>query len=198
MEVYIIVGMAVLIYTFVTLLLNSECWNPEHQKCQCEECKSLCSATRALTPSVIQAGMDPLARLMEGAPLPGVLGATRDARPRGALVHASLAAAPAIGDKKGRHLTGTFCLTGDTMEGIIQCLVFLKAFSLSAWKRRRAARSECAHRGCPQTPELPFKSSKVFYQSQGQGRAVGGNTSFRKQRVPLGWAALVARRVARE
>ncbi|CAB3242178.1 unnamed protein product [Arctia plantaginis] len=73
--------------------------------------------------------MDPLARLMEGAPLPGVLGATRDARPRGALVHASLAAAPAIGDKKGRHLTGTFCLTGDTMEGIIQCLVFLKAFS---------------------------------------------------------------------
>nr|XP_037871256.1 neurobeachin isoform X6 [Bombyx mori] len=74
--------------------------------------------------------MDPLARLMEGAPLPGVLGATRDARPRGALVHASLAAAPAIGDKKGRHLTGTFCLTGDTMEGIIQCLVFLKAFSL--------------------------------------------------------------------
>lgn len=68
---------------------------------------------------------------MEGAPLPGVLGATRDARPRGALVHASLAAAPAIGDKKGRHLTGTFCLTGDTMEGIIQCLVFLKAFSVS-------------------------------------------------------------------
>ncbi|XP_048481207.1 neurobeachin isoform X5 [Plutella xylostella] len=74
--------------------------------------------------------MDPLARLMEGAPLPGVLGATRDVRPRGALVHASLAAAPALGDKKGRHLTGTFCLTGDTMEGIIQCLVFLKAFSL--------------------------------------------------------------------
>lgn len=77
------------------------------------------------------AGMDPLARLMDGAPLPGVLGATRDARPRGALVHASLAAAPALGDKKGRHLTGTFCLTGDTMEGIIQCLVFLKAFSVS-------------------------------------------------------------------
>lgn len=75
--------------------------------------------------------MDPLARLMEGAPLPGVLGATRDARPRGALVHASLAAAPHLGDKKGRHLTGTFCLTGDTMEGIIQCLVFLKAFSVS-------------------------------------------------------------------
>lgn len=75
--------------------------------------------------------MDPLARLMDGTPLPGVLGATRDARPRGALVHASLAAAPAIGDKKGRHLTGTFCLTGDTMEGIIQCLVFLKAFSVS-------------------------------------------------------------------
>lgn len=53
MEVYIIVGMAVLIYTFVTLLLNSECWNPEHQKCQCEECKSLCSGNRAITPSVL-------------------------------------------------------------------------------------------------------------------------------------------------
>lgn len=46
-----------------------------------------------------------------------------------ALVHASLAAAT-VG-RKGRHLTGTFCLTGDTMEGIIQCLVFLKAFSVS-------------------------------------------------------------------
>ncbi|XP_072155979.1 neurobeachin isoform X4 [Bemisia tabaci] len=32
--------------------------------------------------------------------------------------------------RKGRHLTGTFCLTGDAMEAIIQCLVFLKAFSL--------------------------------------------------------------------
>lgn len=42
---------------------------------------------------------------------------------------ASITAA-AIG-RKGRHLTGTFCLTGDTMEGIIQCLVFLKAFSVS-------------------------------------------------------------------
>ncbi|CAH0389046.1 unnamed protein product [Bemisia tabaci] len=31
--------------------------------------------------------------------------------------------------RKGRHLTGTFCLTGDAMEAIIQCLVFLKAFS---------------------------------------------------------------------
>lgn len=46
---------------------------------------------------------------------------------RRALVHASLASA--VG-RKGRHLTGTFCLTGDTMEGIIQCLVFLKAFSV--------------------------------------------------------------------
>ncbi|XP_050056822.1 neurobeachin isoform X5 [Aphis gossypii] len=33
--------------------------------------------------------------------------------------------------RKGRrHLSATFCLAGDTMEGIIQCLVFLKAFSL--------------------------------------------------------------------
>ncbi|GBP49712.1 hypothetical protein EVAR_33466_1 [Eumeta japonica] len=152
MEIYIILGMAVLIYTLVTLLLNSDCWNPdEFQKCRCEECRSLCSsaAGRALSPPVLGAscvvcavversaagGMDPLARLMEGCPplaVPGVLGATRDARPRGALVHASLAAAPAgRGERKSRHLTGTFCLTGDTMEGIIQCLVFLKAFSVS-------------------------------------------------------------------
>ncbi|XP_023318209.1 neurobeachin isoform X4 [Trichogramma pretiosum] len=43
------------------------------------------------------------------------------------VVHASLCSV--IG-RKGRHFTGTFSLTGDTMEGIIQCLVFLKAFSL--------------------------------------------------------------------
>lgn len=52
MEIYIIVGMAVLIYTFVALLLNSECWNTDHQKCQCEECKSLC-LNRTITPSVL-------------------------------------------------------------------------------------------------------------------------------------------------
>lgn len=96
--------------------------------------------------------MDSLERLMRAAPLPrmlttaavsvggaalqvgggggaagGVPGAA-GAQQR-ALVHASLAAAT-VG-RKGRHLTGTFCLTGDTMEGIIQCLVFLKAFSVS-------------------------------------------------------------------
>lgn len=32
--------------------------------------------------------------------------------------------------RKGRRLNGTFCLRGDTMEGIIQCLVFLKAFAV--------------------------------------------------------------------
>lgn len=52
MEIYIIVGMAVLIYTFVTLLLNSDCWNTEHQKCSCEECRSPCQY-RAITPSVL-------------------------------------------------------------------------------------------------------------------------------------------------
>ncbi|XP_026837784.1 neurobeachin isoform X3 [Drosophila erecta] len=100
--------------------------------------------------------MDSLERLMRAAPLPRMLtsgvvataaaaaaaaagkgmvsvggGATALAAGGGqqrALVHASLAAAT-VG-RKGRHLTGTFCLTGDTMEGIIQCLVFLKAFSL--------------------------------------------------------------------
>lgn len=43
----------------------------------------------------------------------------------------ALALPSAVLTRKGRHLTGTFCLSGDTMEGIIQCLVFLKAFSVS-------------------------------------------------------------------
>jgi hypothetical protein len=34
------------------------------------------------------------------------------------------------GGAKNKHLSGQFCLGGDTMEGIIQCLVFLKAFSV--------------------------------------------------------------------
>ncbi|XP_037302270.1 uncharacterized protein LOC119192560, partial [Manduca sexta] len=132
MEIYVIVGMGVLIYALVTILLNCECWNPDNQKCQCEECKSLFQG--AVTPSVLSVS----SRIDRDGPAgaangqhaaAGVLGATRDARPRGTLVHASLAAAPALGDKKTEHLTGTFCLTGDTMEGIIQCLVFLKAFS---------------------------------------------------------------------
>lgn len=72
--------------------------------------------------------MDSLERLMLAAPLPRALTTTKGQQR--ALVHASLAAAT-VG-RKGRHLTGTFCLTGDTMEGIIQCLVFLKAFSVSS------------------------------------------------------------------
>lgn len=47
---------------------------------------------------------------------------------RRAMVQASLST---VFGRKGKHLSGTFCLTGDTMEGIIQCLVFLKAFSVS-------------------------------------------------------------------
>lgn len=70
--------------------------------------------------------MDSLERIIRAAPLPPSL--TNGQGHRRALVHASLATA--VG-RKGRHLTGTFCLTGDTMEGIIQCLVFLKAFSVS-------------------------------------------------------------------
>lgn len=66
-------------------------------------------------------------------PLPTVLAGTgaaaASAGGRRALVHASLSSVAAVG-RRGRHLTGTFCLTGDTMEGIIQCLVFLKAFSV--------------------------------------------------------------------
>lgn len=75
--------------------------------------------------------MDSLERIMRAAPLPRAL-SVNSGNTKGqqrALVHASLAAAT-VG-RKGRHLTGTFCLTGDTMEGIIQCLVFLKAFSVS-------------------------------------------------------------------
>ena len=32
--------------------------------------------------------------------------------------------------KKNRNLCGNFSVSGDTMEGIVQCLVFLKAFSV--------------------------------------------------------------------
>ncbi|KAI5733845.1 hypothetical protein M8J76_016710 [Diaphorina citri] len=43
-----------------------------------------------------------------------------------------------IGRKgRHRHLRGTFCLNGDTMEGIIQCLVFFKAFSIALIDRSR-------------------------------------------------------------
>ncbi|XP_076388230.1 A kinase anchor protein rugose isoform X13 [Megachile rotundata] len=69
--------------------------------------------------------MDSLERLMSaGSHQPALTAATRS---QNAFVQANLCSV--IG-RKGRHLTGTFCLTGDTMEGIIQCLVFLKAFSL--------------------------------------------------------------------
>ncbi|XP_076231080.1 uncharacterized protein LOC143177155 [Calliopsis andreniformis] len=69
--------------------------------------------------------MDSLERLMSaGSHQPALSAATRS---QNTLVQANLCSV--IG-RKGRHLTGTFCLTGDTMEGIIQCLVFLKAFSV--------------------------------------------------------------------
>ncbi|CAG9819870.1 unnamed protein product [Phaedon cochleariae] len=73
--------------------------------------------------------MDSLERLMSAATRPARGSAVRPTLPQRALVHASLATSAALG-RRGRHLTGTFCLTGDTMEGIIQCLVFLKAFSV--------------------------------------------------------------------
>lgn len=73
--------------------------------------------------------MDSLDRLSAAAarPVHSSALASGSSLPRRALVHASLAT---VG-RRGRHLAGTFCLTGDTMEGIIQCLVFLKAFSVS-------------------------------------------------------------------
>jgi len=69
--------------------------------------------------------MDSLERLMSSrSHHPALTAATRS---QNAFVQANLCSV--IG-RKGRHLNGTFCLTGDTMEGIIQCLVFLKAFSV--------------------------------------------------------------------
>lgn len=73
--------------------------------------------------------MDSIERIIRANPLPANLPSGNGENSRRALVHASLATA--VG-RKGRHLSGTFCLTGDTMEGIIQCLVFLKAFSVSS------------------------------------------------------------------
>uniref|UniRef100_A0A6P7GCZ3 Uncharacterized protein LOC114336584 n=1 Tax=Diabrotica virgifera virgifera TaxID=50390 RepID=A0A6P7GCZ3_DIAVI len=83
---------------------------------------------------------------------PGALAVsgTGSSLPRRALVHASLATTAAVG-RRGRHLTGTFCLTGDTMEGIIQCLVFLKAFSLFEpfWSFvEYSSLDDCAQSGC--------------------------------------------------
>lgn len=74
--------------------------------------------------------MDSIEHILRATPLPENLPNDNNdgQNHRRALVHASLATA--VG-RKGRHLSGTFCLTGDTMEGIIQCLVFLKAFSVS-------------------------------------------------------------------
>ena len=75
--------------------------------------------------------MDSLERLMSADPHHPAL--TAASRTQNACVQASLCSV--IG-RKGRHLTGTFCLTGDTMEGIIQCLVFLKAFSVRIIKTK--------------------------------------------------------------
>lgn len=47
-----------------------------------------------------------------------------------AITQASLST---VFDKHTRFLSGSLCLTGDTMEGIIQLLVFLKAFSVSCY-----------------------------------------------------------------
>ena len=93
-----------------------------------------------MSPPVV--GMDSLERLMPALAAANASGNCQRSRnrsgnsgPSTALVPASIGSsasvvtASAIG-RKGRHLTGTFCLTGDTMEGIIQCLVFLKAFSV--------------------------------------------------------------------
>ncbi|KZC14370.1 hypothetical protein WN55_06802 [Dufourea novaeangliae] len=69
--------------------------------------------------------MDSLERLMSARSHQPALATTT--RSQNAFVQANLCSV--IG-RKGRHLSGTFCLTGDTMEGIIQCLVFLKAFEV--------------------------------------------------------------------
>lgn len=74
--------------------------------------------------------MDSIDRIMRATPMPTNLPTANGQSSRRALVHASLATAAG---RKSRHLSGTFSLTGDTMEGIIQCLVFLKAFSVSCF-----------------------------------------------------------------
>ncbi|XP_076179762.1 uncharacterized protein LOC143152966 [Ptiloglossa arizonensis] len=92
--------------------------------------------------------MDSLERLMSaGSHQPALTATTRS---QNAFVQANLCSV--IG-RKGRHLTGTFCLTGDTMEGIIQCLVFLKAFSVRINERgRRARQMRSARHECGETP----------------------------------------------
>lgn len=93
-------------------------------------------------------------------PLPPAL-AGGSSLPRRALVHASLATSAAVG-RRGRHLTGTFCLTGDTMEGIIQCLVFLKAFSVSQAKNNGFGEMVKALTGIYTTNKMFF--SFFFYR----------------------------------
>ncbi|XP_011140911.1 uncharacterized protein LOC105184065 [Harpegnathos saltator] len=91
--------------------------------------------------------MDSLERLMSaGSHHPTLATATRS---QNAFVQANLCSV--IG-RKGRHLTGTFCLNGDTMEGIIQCLVFLKAFSV------RIIGSGC---GRPSAPDITYVPRNV-------------------------------------
>lgn len=94
---------------------------------------------RMLTSGVVATAAAAAASAAAG--VKGVVGiAGQQQQQQRALVHASLAAAT-VG-RKGRHLTGTFCLTGDTMEGIIQCLVFLKAFSVSGDERQPVVERE--------------------------------------------------------
>lgn len=97
--------------------------------------------------------MDSIERIIRATPLPANLPNGNGQNARRALVHASLATA--VG-RKGRHLTGTFCLTGDTMEGIIQCLVFLKAFSVSS----QSVRISHFHTHSHKTLNQPFYKSK--------------------------------------
>lgn len=95
---------------------------------------------------------------------PALTAATRS---QNAFVQANLCSV--IG-RKGRHLNGTFCLTGDTMEGIIQCLVFLKAFSVressfSSLPLTYASYFARYDRLTPPSPNLTFFLSKreVFF-----------------------------------
>ncbi|XP_076647044.1 uncharacterized protein LOC143355807 [Halictus rubicundus] len=103
--------------------------------------------------------MDSLERLMSaGLYQPALTAATRS---QNAFVQANLCS---VVGRKGRHLTGTFCLTGDTMEGIIQCLVFLKAFSvrMNVEERRRSG-SRCARSECGETPTSRVTKARLTF-----------------------------------
>ncbi|KPJ14703.1 hypothetical protein RR48_06877 [Papilio machaon] len=46
MEFYLVIGLAVLLYSFIAFLLNLKVCGPQGEKCQCEECEELYQKTK--------------------------------------------------------------------------------------------------------------------------------------------------------